>query len=85
MFKLALNAGHGMNTIGKRCMKKLDKTQTREWYLNSRICEKIEEKLGGYGEVEILRLDDRTGQKDIALKKRTNAANDFKADFYLSM
>ncbi len=85
MFKLALNAGHGMNTAGKRCLKKLDSNCTREWYLNSRICEKIEEKLEKFDGVKILRLDDRTGQKDISLKKRTDAANEFLADFYLSI
>ncbi len=85
MFKLALNAGHGMNTAGKRCLKKLDKNQTREWYLNSRICEKIEEKLSVYAGYSLLRLDDRTGSKDVSLKKRTDAANSFKADFYLSI
>lgn len=85
MFKLALNAGHGINTAGKRCLKKLDKNQTREWYLNSRICEKIEEKLKKYTGYSILRLDDKTGQTDIALKKRTDAANNFGADFYLSI
>lgn len=85
MFKLALNAGHGMNTLGKRCLKKLDKNCTREWYLNSRICEKIEERLENYDGIAILRLDDRTGQRDISLKKRTDAANDFLADFYLSI
>lgn len=85
MFKLALNAGHGMNTLGKRCDKKLDKNQTREWYLNSRICEKIEEKLSGYANCSILRLDDRWGAKDISLKKRTDSANAFGATFYLSV
>ncbi len=85
MFKLALNAGHGMNTPGKRCLKKLDKKETREWYLNSRICEKIEEKLKGFSDVCILRLDDKTGYKDIRLKKRTDVANSFGADFYLSI
>ncbi len=85
MFKLALNAGHGKNTAGKRCMKKLDKNQTREWVLNSRICEKIEEKLKAYTGYDVLRLDDPTGAKDIALKKRTDAANKYGADFYLSI
>ena len=85
MFKLALNAGHGKNTLGKRCMKKLDSKQTREWVLNSRICEKIEEKLKAYTGYDVLRLDDQTGVKDIALKKRTNAANKYGADFYLSI
>ena len=85
MFKLALNAGHGKNTLGKRCLKKLDKNQTREWYLNSRICEKIELKLLQYTGYDLIRLDDPTGEKDIALKKRTDSANNFKADFYLSI
>ena len=85
MFKLALNAGHGKNTAGKRCLKKLDKNQTREWILNSRICEKIEEKLKAYTGYDVLRLDDPTGKKDIALKKRTDAANKYGANFYLSI
>ncbi len=85
MFKLALNAGHGKNTAGKRCLKKLDKNQTREWVLNSRICEKIEQKLKVYTGYDLLRLDDPTGKTDVALKKRTDSANNFKADFYLSI
>ena len=84
-FKIALNAGHGKKTLGKRCMKKLDKNETREWYLNSRICEKIEIKLKEYKGYNLVRLDDPTGEKDVALKTRTNRANDFKADFYLSI
>lgn len=85
MFKLALNAGHGLNTAGKRCMKKLDSKQTREWVLNSRICEKIETKLKAYTGYNLIRLDDPTGKKDIALKTRTTNANNFGADFYLSI
>ena len=85
MFKLALNAGHGKKTAGKRCLKKLDKNETREWVLNARICEKIEEKLKAYMGYTVLRLDDPTGEKDISLKKRTDAANRFGASFYLSI
>lgn len=85
MFKIALNAGHGKNTLGKRCKKSLDPKQTREWVLNSRICEKIETKLLAYKGYDLIRLDDPTGKKDIALKTRTNNANKFKADFYLSI
>lgn len=85
MFKLALNAGHGLNTAGKRCMKKLDPNQTREWVLNSRICEKIETKLKAYTGYNLIRLDDPTGKRDIPLKTRTNNANNFGADFYLSI
>lgn len=84
-FKIALNAGHGMNTAGKRCLKALDPNETRENYLNRRICDKIEEKLKAYIGYEILRLDDTTGKVDIPLKTRTNKANAFNADFYLAI
>lgn len=84
-FKIALNAGHGVNTPGKRCLKSLDQNETREWVLNNRICVKIEEKLKDYTGYELLRLDDRTGKTDIALSTRTNNANAFNADFYLSI
>lgn len=85
MLKLALNAGHGKHTQGKRCMKSLDKTETREWALNSRICEKIESLLKEYSSYELIRLDDKTGESDIPLRQRTNTANGFGADFYLSI
>lgn len=84
MFKLALSAGHGRNTAGKRCMKKLDPGETREWVLNSRIAQKVEKLLGGYA-CELLRLDDPTGKTDVALKSRTNAANNWGADLYLAL
>lgn len=85
MFKIALNAGHGYNTAGKRCLKAIDKNETREWALNSRICDKIESKLKNYSGYSLIRLDDTTGNTDIALKKRTDKANNFNADFYLSI
>ncbi len=85
MFKIALNAGHGINTAGKRCLKSLDQNETREWTLNSRICNKIEEKLKVYSGYEVLRLDDTTGETDIELSTRTDKANGWGADFYLSV
>ena len=85
VFKIALTAGHYMGTPGKRCMKKLDKNQTREWWLNDRIADKIEKKLKNYTGYQLIRTDDTTGKKDISLTARTNAANNFKADFYLSI
>lgn len=85
MYKIALNAGHGLNTAGKRCLASLDPNETREWQLNSRICNKIEEKLKAYDGYELIRLDDVTGKTDIPLATRTKKANDFKADFYLSI
>lgn len=85
MFKLALTAGHYMGTPGKRCLKSIDPNETREWYLNDRIADKIEKLLADYEDVIILRTDDTTGKKDISLSKRTTEANNFDADFYLSI
>lgn len=85
MFKIALTAGHYLGTPGKRCLRKLDPNETREWTLNDRIADKIEKLLKGYEGYELIRTDDTTGKKDIGLTARTNAANNFKADFYLSI
>lgn len=84
-FKIALTAGHYMGTPGKRCLKSIDPNETREWWLNDRIADKVEKLLQGYTGWELLRTDDTTGKKDISLTARTNAANNFKADFYLSI
>lgn len=85
MFKIALSGGHGLHTAGKRCMKKLDKNETREWVLNDRICDKIETKLKAYDGYKLLRVDDTTGKNDIPLAKRTKSANNWGADFYLAI
>lgn len=85
MFKLALSAGHYYYTLGKRCDDRFDKNETREWVLNDRICDKIENKLKAYDGIEILRLDDTTGKKGISLKARSDASNKWGADLYLAI
>lgn len=87
MLRIALDAGHGIDTAGKRCLKALDPNETREWWLNNRICNKIEDLLKSYTGYELLRVDDKdgNGKTDIALSERTRAANAFGADFYLSI
>ena len=85
MFKLAISAGHYKYTSGKRCLKSLDPKETREWVLNDRIADKIEKMLASYDGVEILRLDDTTGEKAIDLTARSNASNKWGADFYLAI
>lgn len=85
MFKLALNAGHGMSTAGKRCMKSLDANETREWWLNDRIADEIEKQLSKYDGIEILRTDDTTGAKDVSVTTRLSNADKWGADFYLSI
>ena len=84
-FRIALTAGHHKYTAGKRCLKSLDPNETREWVLNDRIADKIETLLKGYTGYELLRTDDTTGEKDISLSARTNAANSWGADIYLSI
>ena len=84
-YRIALDAGHGLYTPGKRCMKSLDTNETREWWLNNRICDKIEELLKQYSNYELLRIDDTTGKKDVPLDVRTNKANKWGADLYLSV
>lgn len=37
-FKLALDAGHGLYTDGRRIPKNLDPEQHREWWLSDRVC-----------------------------------------------
>ena len=86
MFKIALDAGHGLNTAGKRCLKSLDPNETREWWLNNRICDMVESQLKDYSGYEVLRLDDSDdGKEDVPLATRTNKANAWGADFYLSV
>lgn len=85
MFKIALTAGHYKYTAGKRCLKKLDKNETREWVLNDRIADKIEERLSEYQGYSLLRTDDTTGETAIELEDRIAAANRFEADVYISI
>ena len=85
MFKLALDAGHHRHTSGKRCLADLDPAQTREWVLNARIADKVQQGLAGYDGIEILRVDDTTGKRDVSLAERVTKANEWGADFYLSI
>ena len=85
--KIALGAGHGINTSGKRCLKSLDPNETREWWLNDRICDYVQyymkQEYEGY---EILRLDDSDdGKTDVGLSTRTAVANKWGADIYISV
>lgn len=86
MFKIALGAGHGINTPGKRCLKALDPKETREWWLNDRICDYVESFLKDYEGYSLLRLDDSDdGEENVALATRVKKANQWGADFYLSV
>lgn len=84
MITICLDAGHGINTPGKRCLKSIDKNETREWWLNQRIVTKVEQKLKVYSNVKVVRVDDPTGKTDVALKTRTDIANKENATIYCS-
>lgn len=84
-FKLALSAGHYLYTAGKRCLKSIDPNETREWWLNDRVADRIQVLLAEYDGIEVKRLDDTTGKTDVSLKARSDAANNWKADFYLAI
>ncbi len=80
---IALDAGHGMCTAGKRCLKSIDPLQTREWYLNDRITDMVEAELTVAYDCAVFRVDDTTGAKDISLSARVKAANNAGAVFYM--
>lgn len=84
MAKIAIDAGHGLYTEGKRCLKSLDSNETREWQLNERVARYVVEHLQKAGH-EVKRLDDITGKTDVPLKTRTNTANSWGADFCVSI
>lgn len=81
---ICIDAGHYLGTPGKRCLKKIDPQETREWVLNARAADKVQEILAGY-DCETMRVDDVTGQEEVTLYERVSAANRAGADLYLSI
>ena len=81
--KICIDAGHGLPSY-KKCLKSLDPNQTKEWWLNDRIADKLEVTLREY-DCEVLRTDDTTGEQDISLSKRVEKANNYKADVFISI
>ena len=84
MKPIAIDAGHGHYTAGKRCSKALDPSQTREHDLNDRVADRVEAYLATY-DCKVLRTDDTTGVRDIGLSARVKAANAVKADIFISI
>jgi N-acetylmuramoyl-L-alanine amidase len=80
MVKIAIDAGHGFDTPGKR-----SPDGEREWSFNNKVAQYAIAKLQTYKDVEILRVDDPTGKTDVPLTKRTDLANKWNADVYASI
>lgn len=81
--KIVIDAGHGLNTAGKRITLK-GYAATSEWWLNDRIADRLQKKLAAYN-CEVMRVDDTTGAKDVSLANRVAKANKWGADVYLSI
>ena len=76
--KVAVDAGHGMGTPGKRTPE-----GEREWWFNAKVATAVQERLETYG-IKTMRVDDVTGQTDVSLSARVAKANAWKADLYVS-
>lgn len=75
MSKIVIDAGHGKNTAGRRCLKKLDQKETREWVLNNRVADALETYLISAGHMT-MRVVDTSGKKDVPLATRVRMANE---------
>lgn len=84
MTKIAIDAGHGLYTSGKRCLKSIDPNETREWNLNSRVAGYVVDLLTGAGH-DVLRTDDTSGVTDVPLADRCRKANNFGASLFISI
>src|SRR5690606_17655102 len=80
MVKVVIDAGHGINTPGKR-----SPSDEREWSFNNKVAVAAINRLNQYQNVQILRTDDPTGKTDVPLITRTNKANAWGADLLVSI
>ena len=78
-FKIAVGAGHGLHTAGKRTPD-----NEREWSFNNVNVLAFIKEIYKYEDVEVRRFDDPTGKRDVPLATRTNGANSWGADIYVS-
>ncbi|MER2006297.1 MAG: N-acetylmuramoyl-L-alanine amidase [Psychrobacillus sp.] len=79
LIKIGYDAGHGYNTLGKRTPD-----GEREWYFNDKVARAFANELAFYEGVASKRFDDPTGKTDVSLNARTNGANAWNADYYIS-
>lgn len=80
MVKIAVDAGHGINTAGKR-----SPAGEREWSFNNKVAKALINQLNTYQKVQVVRLDDPSGKRDVPLRERTDKANKAKADILISL
>lgn len=79
--KIILDGGHGYYTSGKRTID----GKMREWEFNNAVAKYVAEYLNDYKNVETKFVQDVTGKTDVPLTTRTNIANSWAADAYISI
>jgi len=79
MKKIMLDAGHGLNTAGKRTPDGI-----KEFTLNKKVVDYIVECLKGY-DVEIRYSHDHSGAVDVSLADRVKSCNAYKPDVFVSI
>lgn len=80
--KIGICAGHGGkgSTAGKRTPD-----NEYEWNFNDKVVRAFIDEINKYEDVEVRRFDDASGNTDVSLTKRTNNANAWGADIYISV
>lgn len=79
--KVAIDAGHGPETPGKRCPD----DSMREFHFNSAVARYVRDGLSEYVGVETIFTHADDGSRDVPLKERTDRANTWKADVLVSI
>ena len=79
MIKVGYCAGHGYNTPGKRTPN-----DEREWTFNDIVARAFANELSQYEGITSKRFDDPTGKRDVPLQERTDNANRWGAQYYIS-
>lgn len=85
MFRIAYGAGHNLYTAGRRIPAEISATQLKEWEMNDRVAKHFATAAAQYDGVELLRVDDPTGQEAVSLAGRCQKANEWRADFCLGI
>lgn len=79
--RIIIDAGHGNNTAGKRAPD----DSMREHHFNAAVARYLDAELTNYEGVSTKFTHDSSGKTDVPLKARTDAANAWKADVFVSI
>lgn len=79
--KIAIDAGHGPQTPGKRCPD----DSMREFHFNSVVARYVRDGLAQYEGVQTMFTHADDGSRDVPLQERTDRANAWGADVFVSI